>query len=396
MPLNIYEQAIVRNADWFISMEDERGFIQVPADEYYGVPGDASLIGHAMSIRTYAWVLTGRDEYLESARRSARWLADRQDERGGWYRQAGYSLDAAQCVMEGYCTYERLTGDRQFHATLIRAADRMIEGTVAPNGNLYIGNLTECGEYAHHSFMAWKQTGLDRHKRGGETILATIMNNFDEDQGYWNTALDPEVSPLVTLFRPLVNPILRASIAAFDFKGKTVAKISEKMLPLVMRGRGPQYSLGMMCAESLLDMLDGSLEFPGYRDQVGQALEWVRKNCAGPGPGSVAESRDVPQSQAVYPLKAINDAENSSLWPTAVTLLGMVGMNDPKTYGERASETADWLVSMQDDDGGFFVHQDPRLNRFGGKYGNINYYGSTGLWYYNAIYIRGKEPTGQG
>ncbi|MFQ6614540.1 MAG: hypothetical protein ACE5D1_06820, partial [Fidelibacterota bacterium] len=85
MPLNIYEQAIVRNADWFISMEDERGFIQVPADEYYGVPGDASLIGHAMSIRTYAWVLTGRDEYLESARRSARWLADRQDERGGWY-----------------------------------------------------------------------------------------------------------------------------------------------------------------------------------------------------------------------------------------------------------------------------------------------------------------------
>src|SRR5690348_18111286 len=30
------------------------------------------------------------------------------------------------------------------------------------------------------------------------------------------------------------------------------------MLPLVMKGRGPQYSLGMMDAESLLDTHDGS------------------------------------------------------------------------------------------------------------------------------------------
>ena len=42
MTLNSYEKTIVRNADFFIAMQDERGFIEVPADEYYGVAGDAS------------------------------------------------------------------------------------------------------------------------------------------------------------------------------------------------------------------------------------------------------------------------------------------------------------------------------------------------------------------
>jgi len=100
--MNTYESAIIRNADWLLSVEDERGFIAVPADEYYGVAGDASLIGHAVSIRTWAWVLSGEPSYLESAQRSLTYLAERQDERGGWHNDAGYSLDAAQCVFEGY------------------------------------------------------------------------------------------------------------------------------------------------------------------------------------------------------------------------------------------------------------------------------------------------------
>ena len=47
MTLNSYEEAIVKNAQWFVSMQDADGFINVPADEYYGVAGDASLIGHS-------------------------------------------------------------------------------------------------------------------------------------------------------------------------------------------------------------------------------------------------------------------------------------------------------------------------------------------------------------
>jgi len=250
MTLNRYEQAIVGNADFFMKMQDESGFIKIPADEYYGVAGDASLIGHAISVRTYAWMLTGEAKYLDSARTSAHFLAERQDPKGGWHNDAGYSLDAAQCVMEGFCTYERLSRDAQFHDVFVRAADRMISGTVTPDGEQLIGNLTECGEYAHFSFMAWKLSGLERHRLGGEAILKNIMDNFDVDAGYWNTAVEPEVGGMMNAMKLCLNPILRLAVAHSNMKGKSIAKISEFMLPLVIKGHAPQYSLGMMDAES--------------------------------------------------------------------------------------------------------------------------------------------------
>lgn len=393
MSLNAYERAIVRNADFFLAMQDESGFIRMPADEYYGVVGDASLIGHAMSIRTFAWVLTGDAKYLDSARASARFLAERQDAQGGWHHDAGYSLDAAQCVMEGFCTYERLSGDDRFHDVFVRAADRMISGTVTPDGAPLIGNLPECGEYAHFAFMAWKQSGLERHRRGGEAILANITGHFDADAGYWDTAVEPKMNAVMSALKPCLNPILRLAVANSDMKGKTIAKISEVMLPLVMKGHGPQYSLGMMAAESLLDTHDGSLSLPLLREQTARALTWVETHCAGPVPGSLVESKAVPARDAVYPLRSINDAENASLWPTAAYLLGLVGMNDAATYAARARRVADWLVSMQDDDGGFWTHADASGRRFGQKYGNINFYGSMALWHFDAVYERGSEPT---
>jgi hypothetical protein len=380
--MNRYEEAIVGNARWFVDREDQEGFIAVPADEYYGVQGDASLIGHAVSVRTWAWVLTGESRFRDSARRSASWLAERQDERGGWHRYAGYALDAAQCVLEGFCTFERLTGDRRFHGVLVKAADRMLSGTVRPDGTLAIGNLMECGEYAHFGFLAWKQTGLDRHREGGEAILRIIMDNFDERQGYWNTAVEPGMNLVLAALKPWLNPVLRAAVARLDLKGKTVAMISEHLLPLVMRGRGPQYSLGMMDAESLLDTMDGSLDFPRLREQTRRAIAWVESHCRGPADGSLAESRKVPGDQAVYPLPAINDAENASLWPTAAYLLAMLGMNEWRTYGERMRRAADWILSMQDADGGFWTHMDADGRPFGEKYGNINYYASMALQSY--------------
>jgi hypothetical protein len=390
--MNKYEQAIVGNAQWFVDREDRKGFIAVPADEYYGVTGDASLVGHAMSVRTRAWVLTGDVRFRESALRSARWLAERQDERGGWHQQAGYALDAAQCVFEGFCTFERLTGDRQFHNVLVKAADRMLSGTVKPDGTLEIGNLIECGEYAHFGFLAWKQTGLARHRAGAEAILRAITDNFDEHQGYWNTAVEPEINPVLAVLKPYLNPVLRASVARLDLKGKTVAIISEHLLPLVMRGRGPQYSLGMMDAESLLDTLDGSLEFPRLREQTRRAIVWVESHCRGPVDGSLVESRKVPADLAVYPLPAINDAENASLWPTAAYLLALAGMNERHTYGERMRRTADWIVSMQDIDGGFWTHGcgGPTLRPEIRKHQLLRQYGTSSVRVANRNIRRGK------
>lgn len=381
MDIDRIKGAIVENAKWFDSLQDDEGFIRAPADEYYGISGDASLIGHSVSVRVYSWKLTGNDSFLNSARRSLEWLADRQDERGGWRHHAGYALDAAQCVMEGFCTHERLTGDRRFHENLVRAADRMIAGTVDPTGKLRIGNLTECGEYAHFAYLAWKQTGLERHRKGGEQILRVIEENFDEREGFWNTAVEPEVLPLLKAVKPILNPILRAGTYHLDLKGKTIAKISEHLLPLVMKGNGPQYALGLMDAETLLDEEMGRLEFPKLRRQTARALEWAQRNCAGPAAGSLTESKPVPKGEGVYPLKAINDFENASLMPTATYLLALVGMDEPDKYEKRARETVDWILKMQDKDGGFWTHQSPDGRRYGKKYGNVNFYATTALWH---------------
>lgn len=385
MQLNEYEQAIVRNADWFISMQREDGFIHVPADEYYGVAGDASLIGHSISVRAYAWHLTGDDSYRRSAEMSAKWLLERQDDHGGWHNDAGYSLDAAQCVMEGLASYERLTGDRRCHEAMIRAADRMIAGTVDPNGQLLIGNLAECGEYVHHALLAWRLSGLDRHREGALAILKAITSQFDDREGYWNTVGDIEESTWMRLTKPCLGPILRCGVSKLGLKGKTIAKISEHVLPLAIRGRGPQYCLSMMDAEGLLDTLDGRIELSELGAQTQRAVQWVHRHCRGPTPGSFCESRAVSDADAVYPVPAINDSENASLWPSAAVLLAYVGLRD---FHDEARRTADWIVSMQDETGAFWTHQDRQGRRFGEMYGNINFYGSTALWYYNWVMQR--------
>lgn len=70
-----------------------------------------------------------------------------------------------------------------------------------------------------------------------------------------------------------------------------------------------------------------------------------------------------------------------------------MGLEDAATCGARAKQTADWLVSMQDDDGGLLPHQDASGRRFGEKYGNLDFYGSVAPWCFNAVYQRGAEPT---
>jgi len=99
----------------------------------------------------------------------------------------------------------------------------------------------------------------------------------------------------------------------------------EHLLPLVMKGNGPQYALGLMDAESLLDQEEGSLEFSELRRQTARAIEWAERNCRGPAAGSLTGSKRVSAGEEVYPVKAINDSENASLFPTAAYLMALVG-----------------------------------------------------------------------
>ncbi len=60
--LNPYERAIVRNADWFVSRQTQEGYIDAEGDEFYGIRGDATLVGDAATfspVRAPIWIPPG-------------------------------------------------------------------------------------------------------------------------------------------------------------------------------------------------------------------------------------------------------------------------------------------------------------------------------------------------
>lgn len=389
--LNRYEQAIVRNAEWFLSRQREEGYIDAEGDEFYGIRGDATLVGHAVTVRVYAHLLTGEDRFLESARRSLDWLTERQDPTGGWKGHAGYTLDAAQCVFEGYNTYQRVTGDKKYLPTLLKAADRMVGGTLAPDGSLALLNIIEIGEYGHFSMLAWKTTGEERFRRAGETIVGHIQRNFDEQEGYW-LPYDGAHRPgaMMSAARPVLGGPIRWGVRRFQMRGRIAARLADHLLPLVAGASRPQYAMSLMDSEALLDTLDGSCAFPKLRSQTDRAVAWAQANCRGPFPGSLVQSRRTAPRDAVYPLALINDTEMAATWPSACLLLAYCGLREDR-YREAATATANWIVSAQGPDGAFNNFQKPDGSFHPLQSGNVSFYGSMSLWIFNEVYGGGKR-----
>ncbi len=388
--LNPYEHAIVANADWFVSRQRADGAIDVEGDEFYGLRGDATLVGHAVSVRMWANSLTGDDRFLSSARESVRWLVDRQDPEGGWSRDSAFTLDGAQCVFEGLHTYQRLTGDTSFQRNLELAADRMVRGTVSEDGRLLLPNIIEIGEYAHFALLAWKTTGDEVYRRVAELILSHISANFDEAEGFW-CPFDRRAE--LPAARKVLAPVLRMPFELFKLRGRPVARLSQRLSRFAVGPIHPQYSMSLMDAEALLDTLDGSCSLPDLERQTRSAIGWAIQRCGGPFPGTLVESRPTPRRECVYPLKLINDTTMAATWPTACLLLAYCGLNDA-AFAADAEQTANWLLSIQDDAGGFrnFQRPDGSFHRL--QSGNVNYYASLALWCFNRVYMRGASSPG--
>lgn len=384
--LNAYESAIVRNADWFVRKQTREGYVDADGDEFYGVRGDATLVGHSVTVRCYAGLLTGEERYFDSARKSLDWLAARQDARGGWRACSAFTLDGAQCVFEGFDTYQRTTGDRRHFDVLVRAADRMIAGTLDGGGGLRLADLIEVGEYAHFALLAWKTTGEERFKRAGERIVEHIERNFDAVEGMW-LPFDPAKLRDDAVVR-LLRPILRFGTLHLPLRGRFVARMSEHLAAFSAAESFPQYAMSLMDAEALLDALDGSCAFPRLAEQTLAAVRWAERNCPGPFPGSLVESRRLDRRAPVYPIRIINDTRLAALWPTTCLLIAYCGLNDP-AHRDRARTIADRILAAQDEAGGFSNFQNPDGSRRPLQSGNVNFYASLALWLFNEVYNGG-------
>ena len=385
--LNPYEQAIVRNADWFIGRQSREGYIDADGDEFYGIRGDATLVGHSVTVRCYAGVLTGAERYFDSARRSLDWLAARQDARGGWRSCSAFTLDGAQCVFEGFDTYQKISGDQRYRDVLVKAADRMIGGTLDPDGGLRLADIIEIGEYAHFALLAWKTTGEQRFKAAAEAIVSHIKRNFDAAEGMWRPFDCAKVRRDYLAW--LVRPALRFAMLRLPLRGRLVARFSEHLAPFGVIESFPQYAMSLMDAEPLLDTLDGSCTFPQLREQSRSAIAWVETNCRGPFAGSLVESKRLDGKPPVYPVALINDTHMAALWPTTCLLIACCGLNDP-AYAARAREVADWILTVQDESGGFSNFSNPDGSVRPLQSGNVNFYAAMALWLFNEVYNGGR------
>jgi len=385
--MNPYEQAIVRNADWFISRQSREGYIDAEGDEFYGIRGDATLVGHSVTVRCYASALTASNDYLVSARQSLQWLAARQDASGGWRNNCAFTLDGAQCVFEGFNTYQTISGDARYQDVLVRAADRMIRGTLESDGSLRLSNIIEIGEYAHFALLAWKTTEDPRFKTAAERILAHIQRNFDEAEGFWRP-FDAEKLRHDLVAR-LLRPALRLAMLHLPLHGRAVARFADHLAPLAVIDSYPQYAMSLMDAEALLDALDASCAFPRLKEQTRAAIAWAETRCRGPFPGSLVESRQMDDRPPVYPIAIINDTHVAALWPTTCLLIAYCGMNT-EAYRAKARQVADWILTMQDKKGAFSNFQNPDGAMRPLQSGNVNFYASMALWLFNEVYNDGK------
>ena len=91
----------------------------------------------------------------------------------------------------------------------------------------------------------------------------------------------------------------------------------------------------------------------------------------------------------VYPLPIINDTRAAALWPTTCLLIAYCGMNDDE-YRAEARSVADWILTVQDESGGFSNFQNPDGSMRPLQSGNVNFYASMALWLFNEIYGEGR------
>ena len=290
-------------------------------------------------------------------------------------------------MFEGFNTYEILSGDRRFHDVLVKAASRMIDGTVTESGKLLLPDIIEIGEYAHFALLAWKTTGEGRFRKAGECILGHIARNFDDAQGYWRPFDAARISH--NLLVQGMRPVLRFTMLRFSPRGRLVARMADTLSPFVVALSRPQYAMSLMDAEALLDTLDGSCTFPELEQQTRRAVAWAETNCAGPFPGSLTESKSLSGEQPVYPIRILNETQVAALWPSACLLIACCGLNDA-SYRDKAKLAADWIISAQDDEGGFSNFMEPDGTKRPLQSGNVNYYACIALWLFNEVYNDGR------
>jgi hypothetical protein len=85
------------------------------------------------------------------------------------------------------------------------------------------------------------------------------------------------------------------------------------------------------------------------------------------------------------PIPILNDSRMAALWPTTALLIADCG-----AYQEKARCVADWILTTQDEKGGFSNFLNPDGSRLPLQSGNVNFSASMALRIFNEEYNHGR------
>jgi len=90
-----------------------------------------------------------------------------------------------------------------------------------------------------------------------------------------------------------------------------------------------------------------------------------------------------------YPIPILNDSRMAALWPTTALLIADCSISDG-AYQEKARCVADWILTTQDEKGGFSNFLNPDGSRLPLQSGNVNFSASMALRIFNEKYNHGR------
>ena len=108
-----------------------------------------------------------------------------------------------------------------------------------------------------------------------------------------------------------------------------------------------------------------------------------------PSPEAWSNSKKMAGKANVYPVPIINDTRMAALWPSTCLLVAYCGMND-EAFRVKARSVADWILTVQDESGGFYNFQNPDRSFQPLQSGNVNFSASMALWLFNEVYNEGR------
>ena len=292
--------ALIKVADWLVANQNSDGTFNLKMNHLDPEYQDAFILGCAAIILLDTYQITGNARYLEAANLTLTLLSNWQDTDGDWSSHSRYISGGVYYPVVAFAKYQLYTNNNTFMDNIQKAAESLIrlKEKISPQSYVF-----EIGEGAYTLLLTWKVTNSSEYKEAADRLVSQLESKyFDYKAGAWNTRVD---------------------------------------------GKGPQ---GMW--DAVLPALPLLVhEYPKLRRLANRSFYWAFRNLRSFEAGAYitcSPKGEVSLSDDIY-----RDTESVYSHFTAEFLVLA------SILGKEAGETANWLISMQAPDGGFYFRKSP-------------------------------------